>query len=194
MWEPSLPSNDPEKTMSTTTTHLMTAEELGNLPDEPLRHELIKGELLTMPLPKHEHMRVSANLTIILGQHARANRLGDVYVEGGYKLESDPDTVLGPDVSFVSTDRIALSPEGYFDGPPDLAIEVISPGDRRSKVEYKLSLWLEFGTRSVWLVNPRRRTVEVIKPRGERKLFHETDELVDDTVPGFRVLVSEIFA
>jgi Uma2 family endonuclease len=176
------------------TTHLMTAEELGNLPDEPLRHELIKGELLTMPLPKREHMRISANLTALLWQHAKANRLGEVNAEGGYKLESDPDTVLGPDVSFVSKDRIGLSPEGYFAGPPDLAVEVLSPSDRRGKVEHKLSLWLEFGTRSVWLVNPRKRTVEVISTTGERKLLHETDELVDETVPGFRVAVSEIFA
>src|SRR5215211_6350336 len=112
-----------------TTTHIMTAEELGNLPDEPLRHELIKGELLTMPLPKHEHMRVVAYLTMLLLQHARVNRLGDVYAEGGFKLESNPDTVLGPDVSFVAKDRISLSPEGYHSGPPDLAVEVLSPGD-----------------------------------------------------------------
>jgi Uma2 family endonuclease len=172
----------------------MTAEELGNLPDEPLRHELIKGELLTMPLPKHEHMQVAANLTIILGQYVKTNRLGQVCTEGGYKLESDPDTVLGPDVSFVSHNRFALSPEGYHDGPPDLAVEVLSPGDRRGKVEHKLALWLALGTPSVWLVNPRRRTVEVIKSPSDRNLFSETDELVDDTVPGFRVKVSEIFA
>ena len=171
----------------------MTAEELGNLPDEPLRHELIKGELLTMPLPKAEHMRVSANLTGMLWQHAKANGLGEVYTEGGYKLESDPDTVVGPDVSFGAKDRVSLSPEGYHLGPPNLAVEVLSPGDRRSKVEQKLSLWLEFGTKSVWLVNPRRRTIEVCKPTRERKLFHETEEFVDDTVPGFRVAVSEIF-
>ena len=172
----------------------MTAEELGNLPDEPLRHELLKGELLTMALPKAEHMRVAANLTIILGQHARANQLGGVYTEGGYKLESDPDTVLGPDVSFVASEHIRLSPEGYHEGPPDLAIEVLSPGDRRGKVEQKLSFWLEFGTRSVWLVNPQRRTVEVISSLSDRRTLHETDELIDDTIPGFRVKVSEIFA
>jgi len=130
---------------------------------------------------------------MLLLQHARANQLGEVYAEGGYKLQSDPDTVLGPDVSFVAKDRIGVSAEGYFSGPPDLAVEVLSPGDRRGKVEHKLSLWLEFGTRSVWLVNPRRRTVEVFKSTGERKVFHETDDLVDDTVPGFRVQVSEIF-
>ena len=38
-----------------------------------------------MPLPKYEHMRVAANLTIILGQYVKANRLGDVYAEGGYQ-------------------------------------------------------------------------------------------------------------
>ena len=175
-----------------TTTHLMTAEELGNLPDEPLRHELIKGELLTMPLPKREHGRIAANLTMMLGQHAKANRLGDVYTESGFKLESDPDTVLGPDVSFVSQDRVDRT-DGYYDGPPDLAVEVLSPGDRRGQVERKLALWLETGTGSVWLVNPRKRTVEVISSPSDRRTLHDTDELVDDTVPGFRVKVSEIF-
>jgi len=176
-----------------TTTHLMTAAELGSLPNEPIRHELIKGELLTMSLPKSEHMRVSANLTVLLGQHVKANRLGKVCAEGGYKLERDPDTVLGPDVSFVSHNRWALSPEGYHEGPPDLAVEVLSPGDRKGRIERKLALWLEAGTRSVWHVDPRHRTVEVISSIGQRRTFHETDELVDDTVPGFHVKVSEIF-
>ena len=179
--------------MSTTQTHLMTAEEFMNLDDDSHRHALIKGELLTMPLPKHVHGRVTANLTILLGQHAKANRLGEVVAESGYKLETDPDTVLGPDVSFVSRARVDRAGDGYYDGPPDLAVEVLSPGDRRGYVERKLALWLETGTRSVWLVNPRRRTVEVISSLDDRRTFHEMDELVDDTVPGFRVAVSEIF-
>jgi Uma2 family endonuclease len=176
-----------------TTTHLMTAEELMNLDDEPNRHELIKGELLTMPPPKFEHGRVTANLLMILGQHVKANRLGRVCAESGYQLESDPDTVLGPDVSFVSNDRDRC-PDGYYPGPPDLAVEVLSPGDRRGRVERKLGLWSEAGAKSVWLVNPRRRTVEVISSLSNRRTLHETDELVDDTVPGLRVQVSEIFA
>lgn len=170
----------------------MTAEEFMNLEDDSHRHELIKGELLTMPLPKYEHMRVSANLIMLLGQYVKANRLGEVCAEGGYRLESDPDTVLGPDVSFVAADRI-VRPDGYYPGPPDVAIEVLSPSDRSGRVEYKVSLWLQLGARSVWLVSPRRRTVEVIRATGERRLFHQSDELVDDTVPGFCVAVSEIF-
>jgi Uma2 family endonuclease len=175
-----------------TTTHLMTAEELANIDDDSHRHELIKGELLTMPPAKREHGRITANLTMLLGQYVKANRLGDVYTESGFKLESDPDTVLGPDVSFVSQDRVDRA-DGYYDGPPDLAVEVLSPGDRRGHVERKLALWLETGTRSVWLVNPRKRTVEVISSPSDRRTLHEIDELVDDTVPGFRIKVSEIF-
>jgi Uma2 family endonuclease len=172
----------------------MTAEEFGNLPDSPDRHELIKGELLTMPSPKPLHGRVVANLAIILGQHIKANRLGVVYAESGYKLESDPDTVLGPDASFVSKERIDQAEDAYYEGPPDLATEVLSPGDRRGYIERKLALYLETGTRSVWLVDPPRRTIEIVSSLDNRRMLHETDELVDDTVPGFRVKVSDIFA
>lgn len=171
----------------------MTVEEFMNIDDEPNRHELIKGELLTMTPPKPLHGRIVTNVTILLGQHVKANRLGVVYTESGYHLESGPDTVLGPDMSFVSAQRVDQSDEHYYEGPPDLAIEVLSPGDRKGFVERKLALYLETGTRSIWLVNPRRRTVELISSTGERRILHEADELVDDTVPGFRVKVSEIF-
>ena len=172
----------------------MTAEEFANIDDDSHRHELVKGALLTMPPPKRPHGRICANLIMILGRYAKPNHLGEVYAETGYHIERDPDTVLGPDVSFIAWDRTGEPEDSYYPGPPDLAVEVLSPGDRRGRTERKLSLWLQTGTRSVWLVNPRKRTVEVISPTGERRLFNETDELVDDTVPGFRVQVSEIFA
>ena len=172
----------------------MTVEEFENLPDSPERHELIKGELLTMNPPKSLHGRVVINLAVILGPHVKANRLGVLYAESGYHLERDPDTVLGPDISFLSGEQIDEADDGYYQGPPDLAIEVLSPSNRKSYVERKLAIYLERGTRSVWLVNPRRRTVEVVTSPNDRRIFHEDDELVDDTLPGFRVKVSEIFA
>ena len=170
----------------------MTAEELMQL-EGPNRHELIKGELLTMPPPQFEHGRVALNLAVLLGLHVKANNLGYVCTEAGYKLETDPDTVLGPDLSFVSRERLENAPDGYYPGAPDVAIEVLSPSDRRSRVEWKTNLWLTLGAKSVWVVNPKHRTVEVVRSDGVRRLLHETDELVDDTVPGFRVAVSEIF-
>lgn len=177
----------------TTTTQLMTAEELIKL-DEPYRYDLVKGELLTMPLAGFQHGTVAMNIALLLGAYVKANNLGFICAaETGFKLESDPDTVLGPDVSFVARDCVVTVSQDYYPGPPDLAVEVLSPGDRRSRVERKTSLWLLRGTKSVWLVNSRQRTVEVVRADGERKLYHESDELVDDTVPGFCVAVSQIF-
>jgi len=176
----------------TTTTQLLTAEELMQL-EGPNRHELIKGELLTMPPPQFEHGRVVANLIVLLGPYVKANNLGYICTEAGYKLETNPDTVLGPDVSFVSRERVGNVPDGYYPGAPDVAVEVLSPSDRPSRVEWKTRLWISLGAKSVWVVNPKHRTVEVVRSDGVRRLFRDADELVDDTVPGFCVALSEIF-
>ena len=181
--------------MSTTTqTHLMTADELIRLPDDSLHHELIKGELLTMSPPGDVHGGATMNLIVRLANHITANNLGIIVPEIGFKLETDPDTVLAPDIAFIAQDRVGERVPGYRLGPPDLAVEVMSQWDTMPRVARKTALWLELGAKSVWNVNPKKRTVEVCRADEEKKLFHETDELVDDTVPGFRVKVSEIFA
>ena len=176
-----------------TTTHLLTAEELIKL-EGPFRYQLVKGELLTMSPAGEEHGAVSMKLGALLWNHVIANNLGVIYgAETGFQLERDPDTVLAPDVAFIARERVGSLSNGYRFGPPDLAVEVLSPGDRKSKVARKTAQWLTFGVRAVWLVDLEQRTVEVVSSSGERKLFHESDELVDDTIPGFSVKVSEIF-
>lgn len=171
----------------------MTAEELLKMPDDGYRHELIKGELLTMSPSGYEHGRVAGNLTILLGQYVAANGMGDVCgAETGFKLESDPDTVRAPDIAFVPKEQVGVRSSGFGSGAPHLAVEVLSPDDRKTKVEQKTLQWLATGAQSVWLVNPKKKTVEVVRA-DSRWLLHEDDELVDDTVPGFRVAVSKIF-
>lgn len=177
-----------------TSTHLMTADELAKLNDWSHRFELIKGELLTMSPAGEEHGAVTITLSALLYNHVTTNNLGVLRAaETGFKLESNPDTVLAPDISFIANDRAGVPVPGFRHGAPDLAVEVISPHETKREVDRKTALWLELGAKSVWNVNPRKRTVEVVRPDGERRLFHENDELVDDTIPGFRVKVSEIF-
>ena len=181
--------------MSTTTTHLMTAEELFEISvDWYHRYELIKGELLTMSPTSYLPGTATMTLSALLYNHVNPNNLGVLCAaDTGFKLESDPDTVLAPDIAFIARNRATPPSEFFHLGPPDLAVEVLSPSDRRGKVERKTALWLELGAKTVWNVNPRKRIVEVVHADGQRWLFNESDELVDDTVPGFRVAVSKIF-
>ena len=179
-----------------TTTHLMTAEELFRLPDDGLRHQLIKGELLTMSPPGEEHGAVTLNLAFLLAEYVRAKNLGRLYAgDTGFKLESDPDTVLAPDIAFIRAERVGVISKGYRSGALDLVVEVLSPNDRRRKVDDKARKWLELGALAVWLVNPRARIVDVRFANGAQEVFSEDDELTGgEVIPGFRVSVGDIFA
>jgi len=177
-----------------TTTHLLTAEELLEL-SENGRYELVKGVLLTRSPAGAAHGAVTINLTLPISAYVKAHNLGVVFAaETGFKLESNPDTVLAPDIAFIRRDRVGLLPSGYLDTVPDLAVEVNSSSETRHRVETKTSQWLSFGVRSVWVVSCKNRTVEVVSASGSRMLFTESDELIDeDVLPGFRVPVAEIF-
>ena len=173
----------------------MTAAELLELPRGNYRYELVKGELLTMSPSAAEQGAVTVNLTLLLGSFVKANNLGTLYAaETGFKLQTNPDTVIAPDIAFLGQGRKSSRSQGFLSGAPDLAVEVLSPGDRRSKIEQKTAQWLQFGAKAVWIVNPERRTVEIHSQNGQTKILTENEELSDDDViPGFRALVSEIF-
>lgn len=175
-------------------THLMTAEELIKLPRGRHRYELVKGELLTMSPAGGEHGAVVVNLTAPLATHVKAQKLGRVFgAETGFKLETDPDTVLAPDISFIRKGRLDALPRNYPEIVPDLVVEVISPSERKGQVSKKAEQWLSFGVKSVWLVRPDNRTVETISAEGKRRILHQADMLVDSIVPGFEIQVSTIF-
>ena len=189
-------SNDMSGKMSTSTA-LMTAEELLLLPSGEYRAELINGELITMPLPGAPHGRIAMRLGGPLAQFVWDNELGEVYInDTGFQLTSNPDTVLGPDISFVSKERMEENgePKGYWQGPPDLAVEVSSPSDRPGKVKTKLSRWLAFGARQVWIVDPKFHTVTIYRSLSDVITFSGQDHLeADDILPGFRISLERIF-
>jgi Uma2 family endonuclease len=144
-----------------------------------------------------EHGAVTVNLTSPLDVHVKANNLGIVFgAETGFKIETDPDTVLAPDIAFVRRERIPESgiPKGYWPGPPDLVVEVISPGATYEEVNEEVARWLAAGAAMVWVLNPRRRTVTVHRSLTDITVLTEADELTGgDLIPGFRCRVAEIF-
>jgi Uma2 family endonuclease len=180
-----------------TTTQLMTADELLKLPRGRFRYRLVKGELITMSPAGSEHGVIIMNLAAPLAHYVKANKLGIVFgAETGFIIEENPDTVLAPDVAFISREHIPESgiPKKYWPGAPDLAVEVLSPGDTTREVEKKVNQWLAAGARLVWTVNPKRRTITAHRASDDASTFSETDELDgEDVVPGFRCRFSEIF-
>lgn len=179
-----------------TPTRLLTADELLRLPDDHLRHELVDGTLATMSPPGFAHGLYGSRLQFALTSFVREHRLGVVPQGTGFVLRRDPETVRAPDVAFVSADRIPAGPlpETYFEGAPDLAVEVISPGERSRDVEAKVREYLACGARAVWVVRPRTRTVVTHHAGESPRTFTEHDTLEDRVVlPGFRYRVRELF-
>jgi Uma2 family endonuclease len=181
-----------------TKTQLVTADELLRMPRGRFRYELVEGELRTMPPAGEEHGAVIMFLAAPLAQYVRAHNLGIVFgAETGYKLASNPDTVLAPDLAFLRHERFegAGLLKGYREGAPDLAVEVMSPGDTVKEATEKAGKWLAAGALAVWVVNPKKRTVTVHRAPADVVVLDEDDELDGgEVVPGFRCKVSEIFS
>ena len=180
-----------------TRAKLMTAEELLEMPDDGFRYELVRGELVKMAPAGRVHGKRGNRVNYSLSAHVYENDLGETYLaETGFHLETDPDHVLAPDIAFVSREREEATPDvdGFFPGPPDLAVEVVSPSDRLTEVADKVAEWLAAGTRMVVVVNPRNRTVQSHTLDGVTELT-EADTLDGgDVVPGWRLPVADIFA
>ena len=176
----------------------VTADELLHMPDDGFRYELVRGELRRMTPAGSEHGRIAVRITWRLARHVEENRLGTVYAaETGFRLATDPDTVRAPDVAFVSRDRVEAvgEVEGFWPEAPQLAVEVISPGDSYADVEEKVFDWLDAGTKMVVVINPRQRSATVYKSPTDITALAEADVLDGgDVVPGFELAVREIFA
>ena len=171
---------------------LITADELLRIPD---RHaELVRGVLIVREPPGLPHGRIAVELAAALVTHVRANGLGRVYVESGFKLGSNPDTVRGPDLAFISQRRIPdPEPRGYPDLAPDLAVEVLSPDDRPGDVLGKVSEYLSAGTMLVWVIDPDRRLARVYRADGTEQVVADYEALQgEDIVPGFACPLASI--
>ncbi|MCY4364661.1 MAG: Uma2 family endonuclease [Chloroflexi bacterium] len=177
---------------------LVTAEELLDMPGDGYRYELVRGELQKMAPAGARHGRSAGKVSRSLMNHVATNNLGEVYIaEAGFLLASDPDHVRVPDAAFVRRERFEEvgDVDGFFPGPPDLAVEVISPSDRYTEVAEKVEDWLNAGTRMVIVVDPRRRVAAVHSPGREPITLTDQDTLEGgDVVPGWSMPVVEIFA
>ncbi|MBI1309995.1 Uma2 family endonuclease [bacterium] len=180
--------------MSVATSPVTADELLQNYANQ--RCELVRGELRLMSPAGSEHGFIVNNVAFAVTSAVRAQNLGTVFcAETGFLIQCNPDTVRAPDVGFVRGDRIQGGlTRKFFPGPPDLAVEVLSPGDPASEVHEKAEDWLRAGCQEVWLVDPRLQRVSKLT-LVDNEIRHENldDQLASDVLPGFAMPVSEIF-
>jgi Uma2 family endonuclease len=166
----------------------MTAEDLERVHILDKRVELVRGVLVVREPAGLRHGRVAMELARRLANHVDAHGLGRVYAaETGFTLARDPDTVRGPDIAFISRDRVPHpEPVGFPALAPDLVAEVLSPGDRPGAVLAKVADWLSAGTRLVWIVDPERQVARVYREDGTEHILKAEQALEgENVVPGF---------
>jgi Uma2 family endonuclease len=177
------------------TSATMTAEELLRLNIPGKRTELVRGQLIVSEPPGLAHGVIAMRIGERMASFVRDQALGGaVASEAGFTLERAPDTVRAPDVGFIHRDRVPDPlPRGYAEFAPDLAVEVLSPGDRPGEVLAKVSDWLRAGTVLVWVVDPIRRTARVYRADGTESFLADDGSLEgEEVLPGFSLPLASI--
>lgn len=182
-------------------TAVMTTEELLSLPDDGTERELIRGQLRERPMTRRNrrHSRVTIKLGKLLDLwlDEQPEPRGEVLAgEAGFRIRQEPDTTVGIDVAYISAEVATRNADNaaVIDGPPVLAVEILSPSDRHEDIVEKIEEYLDTGVLLVWLVDPDLRTVCVHRPGAEPELFNIHQVLSGEPdLPGLRIPVSEVF-
>jgi Uma2 family endonuclease len=165
----------------------LTAEQYERLDEDGrYRSEMSRGLLVREPRPGALHARITAALYTELHRFVVEHDLGSVEIEAGFRLWQEPLTVRGPDVAFISRERLPSEiPVSWWPFAPDLAIEVVSPGKTLSELHEKIFEYFEAHTRQVWVVEPRTRSVTVYRSLSDISIVREPDMLNGgDLLPG----------
>lgn len=171
-------------------------DDLLNMADA-VGYELVDGELV------ERHVSVLSSLVEGLvferiQTFCRTNNLGLVWPGTvGYQCFPDrPRKVRRPDTSYIAADRLSddLLHQGHCPIAPDLAVEVISPGDLASEVNEKIEEYLTVGIRLIWIIDPEARIVDVYRFDGPVNRLRESDFIDGEAVlPGFRCAIKDFF-
>jgi Uma2 family endonuclease len=158
-------------------------------------YELVRGELFEVAPPTIRHGEIQMRFGRKLDEWSENSNAGRVFVESGFRLERNPDTVRGPDISFVARGRLTREQtrRGYPDIAPNVAVEIRSPNDSWAYLGQKAKEYFAAGTRLVIFVEPDQ-FVELLRPNGERNRLGLDDVIeADDVLPGFRCRVRDLF-
>jgi len=159
-----------------------------------VQHEVSAGQLIAAPPAKFSHVKISLAILEALQAYLRG-RDWKAIPEASYVLSLEPLTVRQPNVSVLSRRRFESTNDSYCEGAPELAIEVVSPGDSAEDLELKITQYLEAGALEVWVVVSENGHVRVFGADWTGRILDATQKLEGGVVlPGFSVAVSDLFA
>lgn len=177
-----------------------TSSMLALMPDDGKRYEVIDGELYVSKQPHNDHQAVCTNGAWALVDWNRRARLGRVFIAPGLVFSEDADVV--PDLAWASYQLLAEGQDaaGHFRVAPELVVEVLSPGDtnERRDREVKLALYSRRGVHEYWIIDWRRRQVELFRRQDQAlrlvATLTEHDTIESPLLPGLVLPVAELFA
>ncbi|MEK0190759.1 Uma2 family endonuclease [Microcoleus anatoxicus] len=161
------------------------------------RYEIVNGELIDMGNSGAKHGYICSILMILLGGYVHIQKLGAMFDSStAFKMKSG--NKRSPDVSFMAKERLQgldELPDGFLEGAPDLAVEILSPSNTVAEIHDKLVEYFENGARLVWVIHPQEQYVLVYRSSQEPdRLLKSTDSLDgEEIVSGFTLPVAELF-
>jgi Uma2 family endonuclease len=173
-----------------------TDAEFMALPDDGDHYEVIDGELVSLGNSGMEHGNIGIFLGGLIEIFVRQHKLG-VTCDSSTAFKMKGGNKRSPDISFVSKERLVglkRIPKGFFNGAPDLVVEIISPGNTFDEIHSKIEEYFESGTRLLWVIHPDERYVLVYHSPQPDCLLRGDDALDgEDVILNFKASVSELF-
>ena len=166
------------------------------LPEDNRLYEVMEGELFVSPPPSVRHQRILRRLLVALDRHLASHDAGEVLVAPvGVKLSDDQ--VVEPDLVVVLSAHQSRIGTQVLEGPPDLVVEILSPGTASRDLGPKKALYEAHGIPEYWVVDPLESRIEVLTLRSERYvsggLFQESDRLHSALLPELTLSLDEVF-
>lgn len=183
-----------------TATQRLTLQEFLSLPETEPASEYVCGEVFQKPMPTNAHGILQPYIWLLIYQFLSRHKLGRVRTE--WRCIFGPpgrERPYVPDVVYASFDRmppVDATAQPYLRAAPDLAVEILSPGESPTRFFSKLRFYLLHGVRLVWVVDPADQTITVYTPGPEDERVLRAGDTLDggDVLPGYAAPVAEIMA
>jgi Uma2 family endonuclease len=141
----------------------MTREQFEKLPEGPPFYDYINGEAVEVNRPSGRHQQIQMRVANVLWEYAQRLGLGEVFPDIDVVLPGG--NTVGPDIAFVSTERLGLydADKGDLHGTPDLIVEVLSPSTAAYDRIEKMALYEAANVRWIWLIDQDTFSVEELQ-------------------------------